>query len=451
MKVRRLLLVNPWIADFAAFDLWAKPLGLLYIGKFLKKYGYEIDLIDLLDRAKWGEKKNNKSSNGKGKYRKTIITKPPLLSWVPRRYGLYGATKNQFLEALSNAEIPDAILVTSHMTYWYPGIQETVKVLRNVYPEKPIILGGIYVTLYTDHAKKVISPDYLITGYGEKKTLFLLDSLFKIPRDYYDIPDFDDGGILPWELYSELKAVPIMTSRGCPFRCTYCATRILHPHFIQRDTEDVIKEIAKVHGRFGVKNFAFYDDALFANRDRHIVPVLEGVIDSGANVNFHTPNGLFTKEIDKHLAELMKRAGFKTIRLSLESIIPEWQKASSGKVSMENFLTAMKNLEAAGFNRSDIEVYLVMGLPRQTYNHVKESLKFVADAEAISRLASFSPIPGTVEWKRAKEMGYVYDDMDPLLTNNTLYPCRNKDFPVEKFAELRQISNHLNEKVRSGT
>jgi len=71
MKSRRLLLINPWIADFAAFDLWAKSLGLLYVGKFLIEYGYEIDLIDLLDRAKWGEKKNSNSSNGKGKYRKT--------------------------------------------------------------------------------------------------------------------------------------------------------------------------------------------------------------------------------------------------------------------------------------------------------------------------------------------------------------------------------------------
>ena len=451
MKSRRLLLINPWIADFAAFDLWAKPLGLLYVGKFLRKHGYEINLIDLLDRAKWGEKKTGKSSNGKGKYRKTIIPKPQILSWVPRRYGLYGATENQFLEALSNTETPDAILVTSHMTYWYPGIQETVKVLRNVYPEKPIILGGIYATLNTDHANKVISPDYLITGYGEKKILTILDSLFKIERDYTYIPDFDDTGTLPWDLYSELYAAPIMTSRGCPFRCTYCATRLLHPHFIQRDPEDVIKEIVKVHDRFGVKNFAFYDDALFVNRNRHIVPILEGVIDSEANVNFHTPNGLFAKEIDKYLAELMKRAGFKTVRLSLESVVNKWQKASSGKVSRENYLTAVKNLEAAGFNHSDIEIYLIMGLPGQTYNQVKESLEFVADTGAISRLSSFSPIPRTVEWERAKEMGYVYDNMDPLLTNNTLYPCRSRDFPVEKFIELRQLSNRLNENVKSET
>ncbi|RKY55375.1 MAG: hypothetical protein DRP89_03475 [Candidatus Neomarinimicrobiota bacterium] len=448
MNSRRLLLINPWIADFAAFDLWAKPLGLLYIGKFLMKYGYEIELIDLLDRAKWGEKKNSNSSNGKGKYSKTIIPKPPLLSWVPRRYGLYGATKEQFLESLSNTEVPDAILVTSQMTYWYPGIKETVKVIREVYPEKPIILGGIYATFYIDHAKKVISPDYLIAGYGEKKTLILLDSLFEIERDYTYIPDFDDSGTLPWDLYSELYSVPIMTSRGCPFRCTYCATRLLHPHFFQRDPEDVIKEIVEDHDRFGVKNFAFFDDALFANRDRHIVPILEGVIDTRANVNFHTPNGLFAREIDKYLAELMKRAGFKTIRLSLESIVLEWQKASSGKVSRENFLTAVKNLEAAGFNRSDIEVYLIMGLPGQNCNQVKESLKFVAGTGTVSRLASFSPIPGTIEWERAKEMGYVYDDIDPLLTNNTLYPCRSRDFSVEEFIELRQLSNRLNEEVR---
>lgn len=447
--MKRVLLINPWIADFAAFDLWSKPLGLLYVGKFLKQYGYDIDLIDLLDRLKWGEDKTNSFKDGRGKYRKTIISKPNQVSWVPRKYGLYGASREEFVKALLKAQKPDAILLTSYMTYWYPGVKKTVEILREILPKIPIILGGIYASLYPRHAMETIEPDYLITGYGEKKSLILLDSLFNIIRDYQNIPETNDNGILPWELYPELESVPLLTSRGCPFKCSYCATRLLHPQFIQKNTDKVVEEIITIHDKFGVKDFALYDDALFVNKNKHIIPILRGVIDSGIKVNFHTPNGLLAREIDKNLAILMKEAEFKTIRLSLESIIPNWQNASSSKVNTESFLSALENLEQAGYESSEIEVYLLMGLPGQTFEDVKRSIEFVFNTGAISRLASFSPIPGTTEWERAKKFGHVWDNMDPILTNNTLFPCRSENFPIEKFLELKQLSNHLNSKIRN--
>ena len=49
MKGKRALLINPWIYDFAAYDFWAKPLGLLYLGSILEENGFRVDLIDLLD------------------------------------------------------------------------------------------------------------------------------------------------------------------------------------------------------------------------------------------------------------------------------------------------------------------------------------------------------------------------------------------------------------------
>jgi radical SAM superfamily enzyme YgiQ (UPF0313 family) len=147
----------------------------------------------------------------------------------------------------------------------------------------------------------------------------------------------------------------------------------------------------------------------------------------------------------------MKQTGFQTIRLSLESIIPKWQKASTEKVSVDYFERALKNLENAGYRRSDIEAYLIMGLPGQTFIEVEKTIRYVAQKGAVSRLASFSPIPHTKSWENARAMGYVWDEMDPLLTNNTLYPCASADFSVEKFLELRRLSNDLNELVRKSS
>jgi len=448
MKVPFILLINPWIADFAAYDLWAKPLGLLYVGKFLRHYGYELHLIDLTDRLRWNNSDPATKLSGRGKYHKTIIPKPEVVTHVPRRFGLYGATREQFLSALQNIDPPQAILVTSHMSYWYPGVAATVKILRESFPAAKIILGGIYATLYPEHARQTIRPDYLITGYGEKQSLRLADSLFGITRDYSAIPDTIDSGILPWDLYPRLNVTALQTSRGCPLHCDYCATPFLNPNFTQRTHEDVTAEIFHLYIERNVREFAFYDDALFINKKQHIIPILKGLLKHGVKAQFHTPNGLFARKIDPELAALMKCAGFQTIRISLESIIPKWQKASTDKVSADNFELALKNLENAGYRRSDIEAYLIMGLPGQRYSDVKKSVRYVADQGAVSRLASFTPIPHTKGWENARAGGYVWDEMDPLLTNNTLYPCASKDFPVEKFMELRRLSNDLNTFVR---
>ena len=448
MSDRSLLLINPWIADFTAFDLWSKPLGLLYIAKFLQNYGYEIVLLDLMDRQRWQDTSNDKFNDGRGKYRKTVIPKPPVLARYPRRFGLYGASREQFSDTLSNMARPNAILVTSLIAYWYPGVAATVEILRRYFPETPLILGGIYASLYPEHARNSIQPDFLITGYGEKKALRLIDHLFGIERDYGDIPDYNDNGILPWHLYPKLKSVAVLTSRGCPNRCTYCATYLLNKKFVQRRPEDVISEIISTYNQFNVENFAFYDDALFAHRDRHIIPILKGIISAGVKINLHSPNGLFAREINSELAELMFAAGFKTVRLSLESTSSQIQKSSSNKVNNANYTDAVNNLAKAGFARNSLETYLIMGLPGQTRQQIIDSINFVADQGVIVKLASFSPIPGTIEWERARGLGYVSDDQDPLMTNATIFPFLSRNLSYEDYLALRQVANERNAENR---
>jgi radical SAM superfamily enzyme YgiQ (UPF0313 family) len=449
MKRASILLVNPWIADFAAYDLWSKPVGLLYIAKFLQKYGHKIQLLDFMDRLRWNPVGSLTSTSGRGKYQKTIIPKPAVLDHVTRRYGLYGATKEQIISALQNLPPPDVILVTSLVIFWYPGVQQAVAILREIFPKAKIILGGIYATLFPEHARQTIQPDYLIEGYGEKQTLMTVEGLVEIQRDYSQIPPIDDAGQLPLELYSRVITAPILTSRGCPMHCDYCATPLLNPHFTQRESEDVVNEIFYYYHQLGIRQFAFYDDALLINKQRHIIPILEGLIESGIAAEFHTPIGLHAREIDVQLANLMWRSGFKTIRVSLESTSPKWQKASSLKVSNGQFEQALSNLERAGYKRSEIEVYLMMGLPGQTYQEVETAIRYVAGQGAITRLASFSPIPHTRTWQEAYAKGYVGNGMDPLLTNNTVYPCAGTETAVSQFYELRNLANQKNQKIRT--
>ena len=445
MSNKNILLVNPWIADFAAYDLWAKPLGLLYIGAFLRKYGYDISLLDFLDRKKW----SSNPKGGKGKYNRTQIEKPSILKNIERNFAIYGATDLQIKTQLQLMEPPSIILITSHMNYWYVGVQKSIELLRKYFPKTPILFGGIYATLYEEHAHQNIDADYFIKGYGEKKSLMILDALYGISRNYKEIPEFDDSLFPPYDLYDNLDSLPLNTSRGCPMNCSFCATKILNSDFHRRSVENLIAEVKHNYEKYCVTNYAFYDDALFVNKEKYIVPFLEKIIELPQKFEFYSPNGLFAKPIDEKLAELMFEAGFKMVRLGLESTVSKWQKASSNKVSKDDFARAVKNLRKAGFRNRDIEAYLIMGLPEETFEDVKESLEFVYENSAISRLTSYTPIPRTIDWSRAVQLGLIEENCDPLLTNNSIYPCASKILTIEQFQELKHIMNKFNEEVRN--
>ena len=88
-----ILLVNPWATDFAAYDLWMKPLGLLYAGSFLALRGHNVRLVDCMDRFQDNRGRDISGVQrkfGTGKFRQEIIEKTACLSQVPRHFNRYG-------------------------------------------------------------------------------------------------------------------------------------------------------------------------------------------------------------------------------------------------------------------------------------------------------------------------------------------------------------------------
>lgn len=119
------LLIYPWIYDFAAYDLWLKPLGLLYIASILRKLAIKVSFIDCLDRyhESLSPSLGNSVSHKKydcGKYYYEEVEKPQLLKKFPRKYKRYGLAVQAFLEETGKLSTADIILVSSGMTYWYP-------------------------------------------------------------------------------------------------------------------------------------------------------------------------------------------------------------------------------------------------------------------------------------------------------------------------------------------
>ena len=272
-----ILLVNPWIHDFAAYDFWAKPLGLLTLAALLQSHGVSISYIDCLDRFHPRALPADPSARwGRGPYLKTQIARPPGLEDVQRRFCRYGIKPRWLIEDLESMPTPDLILVTSLMTYWYTGVLETIAILRERFSRTAIILGGIYASLCADHARKHAGADETVAGPAEgavfeivaRHTGYSTTHNFNPQKlDTYPYPAFD--------LQNCITCVPLLTSRGCPYKCTYCASHFLNPTRMRRSPESVIEEIMFWHRGHQVRDFVLYDDAFLVDAERHALPLLE--------------------------------------------------------------------------------------------------------------------------------------------------------------------------------
>lgn len=436
MRLKALLL-NPWVYDFSAFNLWARPLGLLKVAGYLSAYDVEIGFLDLMDvYAK-------KGPFGTGKYPRQIVPKPPLLKDVPRYFARYGAPEEKLEKALKSGG-HDMVFITCAMPWWYPGVARAVEIIRELRGNVPVILGGIYPTLWPEHATRHSGADFIYegpVGDGLRAALRTFGFRAREIRQGERIPYYGFG-------YHGGDFAPILTGEGCPFRCPYCATAFLSKGvFYRRPPDEVVREVAGLSAG-GVRNFAFYDDALLWKADEHIKPILKEIINRNIRADFHAPNGLHARFLDGELADLMRKAGFKTIRVSFETVDPERQ-GLSGKVSSEELKEAVGLLEKAGFHRASLGVYLMYGLPGQPLEEVEEGARFLKALGVRVHLSEFAPAPGTPCWDSLLSSGVIREDIDPLLTNNSVFTPLFAGYEPRRLEALRLGVKRHNQHLRA--
>jgi radical SAM superfamily enzyme YgiQ (UPF0313 family) len=426
-----ILLINPWITDFAAYNFWIKPLGLLNMASLLRGNGFQVTLIDCLDLS------IKTRTYGDRKFFKTKIEKPFSLKSIPRNYSQYGIPEEMLLKRLSFLEELDLICVTSGMTFWYPGVFKLIEIIRELFKNVPIILGGIYATLCYEHAMKQSGVDIVFKGSEELEALKLILDLtsFKLRTPNSELRT----GLYPaFDLYPQLNYACIATSKGCPFRCIYCASPFLSKGFVRRDPLKVVEEIEHWTTRYGVSNIAFYDDALLVEPFKYFIPIMKEVMERGIHCNFHTPNAIHIREIDEEVAGLLFRSGFKTVRLGFESSIEKTQIEMGGKANNQEFQRAVKNLKRAGYSKEEIGVYILAGLPGQRAGEVEESIAFVRETGARPMLVEYSPIPHTPLFEKAKKMSSFDLENEPLFHNNSILPCQWDGFTLADYRRLKE-------------
>ncbi len=451
MKRPDILLVNPWIHDFAAYDLWARPMGLLLLASRLRRSGWEPHFLDCVDPDHPEMPRTKVHRFSDGRFAKTRIEKPAALQGFQRVYSRYGVAPEIIRKDLKAVPRPRAILITSLMTYWYPGVRETLELIREVFPDVPVLLGGIYASLLPEHARKICQVDEVIVGPGEAglfRSLQQQTGIGLLRQSEESSLEFSPA----LHLMRRVRFLPMLTSRGCPFHCSYCASGRIMAGFVQRKPAEVIAEIESAVAHYGISDIALYDDAFLVNATEHALPILEAAADRFPGMRWHSPNGLHAAAITLRVAREMKRAGFETIRLGLESSSDGFHARTGAKTNVGAFTCAVRNLTDAGFSRAQIGVYLLVGIPGQTREQIEQDVEFVLQNGALPKLAEYSPIPGTAMWAESLEAAKYPIHAEPLFQNCISAPhskrgCRQPipgrppetDFGVERgFSRLNQ-------------
>lgn len=257
-----------------------------------------------------------------------------------------------------------------------------------------------------------------------------LDSLPTPAWDAIDVkwfwtrPGMTTAGVRPY--------MPVFTSRGCPYHCTYCHNIFGH-RFRARSADSVLDEMEALHREFGVHDFEFLDDSINIDRER-FVAILTGLEKRGIKPVLHFPNGVRTDLFDEELIRLLKRVGVGEISVAVETASPRLQKMTRKNLNLEK---VRKNIELMAKLHIFTRGFFMLGYPTETEEELLSTIDFAAKSKL--HLASFhitNPFPGTAIHEEFKARGKLRTDINPIDYEYVGAPFNGTDIPDKRFHAL---------------
>ncbi|MFH1096091.1 MAG: radical SAM protein [Candidatus Desantisbacteria bacterium] len=434
------LICPPWYSMDTS-PITSNNLGLGYIGAYLIQYGHCIEIIDGLS---CGNKNAVKVSTKYQQVYRIGLSYDEIVSRIPSGTNMIGITA----PFVNHAQI----------------ILELSSKIKAKYPNIPLVLGGAYPSTMPEHALSQYI-DFVIIGEGEIPMLELASGISpeKIQGLYYrgkeqvfqtlelqnlstselyhqnagqitqarcienldDIP-YPSRHLLPVQNYlytdalgrrSSNRSLEILTSRGCPFRCTFCAT---HPVFgykwRARSVSNIIAEIKQLISDYGIQHINFIDDNISLDSGR-MNSLLDGLIKENLGITWSAVSGLRISTLNKEILEKIQAAGGVRINLAIESGDSQILDAMNKGLNVEKTreivgICGKLNLNPRG--------YLMIGYPGETRESFLKSIEFCQGLKLAGMktfiLSIAQPYPKTQLWEMCRDHGYlVRDDIENVL------------------------------------
>ena len=232
----------------------------------------------------------------------------------------------------------------------------------------------------------------------------------------------------------------MITSRGCPARCSFCVIRYLWGEKARfRSAGNVLSEIEYLINTYGIKEIHFEDDNLTADKER-VKAIFNGIIEKGWDLTLNSPSGLSIFSLDEELLSLMKRAGYYSISIAIESGDRDVLKLMRKPVNLEKVRKIIKIARKVDLK---IKGFFILGYPGETKEQMQRTMDFAKNAGldwAIFFVAT--PIPGSELDRFCRERGYLVDENLDYVKLFYVSNIRTPEFEPAYVEKLREQANY---------
>jgi len=202
------------------------------------------------------------------------------------------------------------------------------------------------------------------------------------------------------------RVASVLTSRGCPSRCTFCSRGFFSHVYRRRSVRNVIEEIRGLITKYNIEEIHFIDDTFTLNR-AHVEEICHEIINQGWHLKWATPNGVHVNTLDYTLIELMKRAGCYSLSFGVES----------GNQETLDYIKKGQNLEKVKqvfdiCHKIGIETvaFIIIGFPNESHRHIDKTLNFLKEIKAdVADIHMLIPLPGTELYDELNANGYIVE------------------------------------------
>ncbi len=429
--MKRVLLIAPPFYRLMGSHYNGLNLGIGYIAALLKQDGYEVKIYNA-DYSNTTEYANQRELfNNSPVYKATLedLSHP---IW-------------QEIKGKISSFTPDFIGITM-LTANYAAARNVASIAKTIDNNIKIVVGGTHPTLDPEGTLAMENFDYVIRGEGELTFLELVKGReekqikglsFKRngnPVHNEDRPFIQNLDALPFpERDSFLNDTEhlefgyIVTGRGCPFSCSYCASaRLWHRVTRFRSVSNVLAELEYLKANYGSSLIRFVDDTFTLDKTR-TKEICQQIIDRRLGIEWVCDTRVDC--LDEELVALMKEAGCVRIKIGAESGSDRILKKVRKGITTEKVREATKLIKKYGL---PLTIYLMTGFPGETNDDLRQTIDFAKELDAdYYSLSVLAPYYGTEVWSEMEKSGrkldkehweYFYHQSQEMILNHDIAP-----------------------------
>jgi len=358
-------------------------------------------------------------------------------------YILYG-TPFEKIKDIIKCFKPDIVGISNAFSAQANNANTVSKICKEIDPNVTVVFGGAHTSVRYNYLLKKDLCDFCVVGEGEKTffkfvknfnsrlSLYEIEGLaYKIgdtihykPREFiknldelpfpaYELINIDDYATNPryYQIRDSFhnRQLAITTSRGCPYNCIFCATRLhMGKRFRAHSPDYVIRHIKFLMENYNIRNFHFEDDSISLNKSR-FEEILDRIIEDKLNIGWGTPGGFRADSLDFNLLKKMKKSGCKRVLIAIESgnqhVLNKIIKKSSSlnyAIEITKHCQQLKIESAASY---------VIGFPGETIENIKDTievaLKLFRLYDVIPHLYIATPLYGTELYDQCVKEGLI--------------------------------------------